>query len=223
MSAADDGYGQYCPIARALDVLGERWTLLIIRDLLTGTDRFNDLARGLPGLSRSLLSKRLHQLETAGLVEHAGGTYRLTKAGKDLEPIVFGLGAWGVRWLFGEPRPEECNSDLLVWWMHRRLDTAALPGRRVVIHVRFRDDRRLYWIVVDAAGPSMCTADPGFEVDVTISSDVSSLYQVWLGRLTIREALRARRLAFDGPSVLTRQMPAALRLSPMAAVVRQVG
>jgi DNA-binding HxlR family transcriptional regulator len=223
MTARAEGYGQYCPIARALDVLGERWTLLILRDLLTGTGRFNDLARGLPGLSRSLLSRRLHQLEAAGLVEHAAGAYVLTEAGQDLESMVFGLGAWGVRWLFGEPRPEERDADLLVWWIHRRLDTSAFPDRRMVIHVRFHDDRRQYWIVVDAAGPSMCTADPGFEVDVTITSDVGSLYEVWLGRLPIKEALRARRLAFDGPSAMTRLMPAALRLSPMAPLVQQAG
>src|SRR5215831_17193945 len=101
------GYGQYCPIARALDVLGERWSLLILRDMLVGTSRFNDLARGLPGLSRSLLSKRLRQFERAGLVERLDGAYVLSDAGRELEPIVFGLGAWGARWTFGEPTADE--------------------------------------------------------------------------------------------------------------------
>ena len=122
------GYGQYCPVSRALDVLGERWSLLILRDLLVGTTRFNDLARGLPGLSRSLLTKRLRQFERAGLVERAGSHYLLTECGRELEPIVFGLGQWGARWTFGDPDPDELDAEVLVWWMHKRLDTSGSPG-----------------------------------------------------------------------------------------------
>ena len=213
------GYGQYCPIAKALDLLGERWSLLIVRDLLVGTARFNDLARGLPGLSRSLLAKRLHQFERAGLVERAGHEYLLTESGRALEPIVFGLGEWGARWTFGDPDPVELDAQLLVWWMHTRFDTSGLPGRRQVFHVRFTDDRRLFWIVIEAGAPSVCLADPGFEVDVTITADVGSLYQVWLGRLPVKEAIRSGRLRFEGPGALTRRMPAVLQLSPIADVV----
>jgi DNA-binding HxlR family transcriptional regulator len=213
------GYGQYCPIARALDVLGERWSLLIVRDMLVGTTRFNELARGLPGLSRSLLTRRLRQLERAGLVERARGEYLLTEAGRDLEPIVFGLGAWGARWTFGDPETGELDAELLVWWMHMRLDTSGLPGRRHVFQVRFTDDRRLFWIVVESGDPSVCLVDPGFEVDVTITSDLKSLYQVWLGRMPVKEAIRSGLLSFAGPGALTRRMPAVLRLSPMAGVV----
>jgi len=213
------GYGQYCPISRALDLLGERWTLLIVRDLLVGTTRFNELARGLPGLSRSLLSLRLRQLERAGVVERANGEYLLTGAGRELMPIVFGLGEWGARWTFGEPAPEELDAELLVWWMHTRLDTSGLPGRRQVFHVRFTDEKRPFWIVVEPSGPSVCRVDPGFETDVTITSDVASLYQVWLGRLPLEEAVRSGRVSFAGPSALTRRMPSVLRLSPVAALV----
>ncbi|WP_306356658.1 MULTISPECIES: helix-turn-helix domain-containing protein [unclassified Nocardia] len=142
--SSSESYGQYCPISRALDVLGERWSLLILRDLLTGTSRFNDLARGLPGLSRSLLAKRLRQFERAGLVVKSEQRYRLTAAGRDLEPILFGLGHWGARWTFGEPQPEELDADLLVWWMHTRLDTSSFPGKRQVLGVRFTDDPRRY-------------------------------------------------------------------------------
>jgi DNA-binding HxlR family transcriptional regulator len=213
------GYGQYCPISRALDLLGERWSLLIVRDLLVGTTRFNDLSRGLPGLSRSLLAKRLRQFERAGLVERSGHQYLLTESGRELEPIVFGLGEWGARWVFGDPDPAERDAQLLVWWMHTRLDTSGLPGKRQVFHVRFTDDRRLFWIVIEAGAPSVCLADPGFEVDVTITADVGSLYQVWLGRLPVREALRSGRLRFEGPAALTRRMPAVFRLSVIAPVV----
>ena len=211
--------GQYCPISRALDVLGERWSLLIVRDLLVGTTRFNDLARGLPGLSRSLLAKRLRQFERAGIVERLGHHYLLTDAGRGLEPIVFGLGEWGARWTFGDPDPQELDAQLLVWWMHTRLDTSVLPGRRHVLHLRFSDDPRLFWIVVESGVPSVCMTDPGFEIDVTINTDVGSLYQVWLGRLPVKDAIRSGRLEFAGPSSLTRRMPAVLQLSPVAEMV----
>ncbi|MFQ6392848.1 winged helix-turn-helix transcriptional regulator [Nocardia sp. KC 131] len=210
------GYGQYCPISRALDVLGDRWSLLILRDLLLGTARFNDLARGLPGLSRSLLTKRLRQFERAGLVEKLSGQYLLTNAGRDLEPILFGLGEWGARWTFGDPEPEELDAALLVWWMHNRLDTSKFPGKRQVLGVRFTDEPRRFWIVVEFGVASVCDADPGYPVDVTITADVGSLYQVWLGRLPLPHAIRTGRVEFTGPSALTRHMPAVLRLSPVA-------
>ena len=219
MGEEGSGYGQYCPISRALDVLGERWSLLILRDMLVGATRFNDLARGLPGLSRSLLSKRLRQFEREGLVERLDSQYLLTEAGLGLEPIVFGLGAWGARWTFGEPDPRELDAQLLVWWMHTRLDTSDFPGKRHVLHIRFTDDRRRFWVVIESGVPSVCLADPGFETDVTITSDVGSLYEVWLGRLPIQEALSTGRLDFGGPATLTRRMPAVFRLSPVAPAV----
>lgn len=219
MAAPTASYSQYCPITRALDVIGERWSLLIVRDMLTGSTRFNELARGLPGLSRSLLSKRLKRFEEAGLVTRDGTDYRLTEAGAALEPIVFGRGEWGARFLFGEPEPEELDAELLVWWMHTRIDTSGWPGKRQVLHLCFSDDPRLFWIVIEAGEPSVCLSDPGYEVDVTIRSDVSSLYQVWAGRLPIKHALRSGRLEFSGPTPLRRRMPDALQLSPIARAV----
>ncbi|KAA8889515.1 transcriptional regulator [Nocardia colli] len=210
------GYGQYCPISRALDVLGERWSLLIVRDLMLGTTRFNDLARGLPGLSRSLLAKRLRQFERAGLVDKIGSEYLLTAAGQELEPILFGLGEWGARWTFGDPQPEELDPAVLVWWMHTRLDTSSFPGKRQVLAVRFSDAVERFWIVIESGVPSVCATDPGYPIDVAIISDISSLYLVWLGRLPLAQAIRTGRLTFSGPSALTRRMPSVLRLSPMA-------
>lgn len=214
-------YGQYCPIARAVEVLGERWSLLIVRDLVVGTTRFNDLARGLPGLSRTLLSKRLRQLEQAGVVERLDGEYLLTPAGQDLEPVVMALGAWGAHWAFADPDPDELDPELLVWWMHGRLDTSTLPDRRFVLHIRFTDDRRRFWIVVDAAGPSVCTTDPGYEVDATVSAEVSALYKVWLGRDPLRQALRGGRVTFDGSAAIVRRLPDVLALSPVAPMVAE--
>ena len=219
METSRASYGQYCPISRALDVLGERWSLLILRDMLVGSTRFNDLARGLPGLSRSLLAKRLRQFERAGLVERIGSEYVLTDAGEDLRPVVFGLGEWGAQWAFGEPDPDELDAELLVWWMHSRLDTSAFPGKRHVLHIRFTDDPRRFWIVVEAGEPSVCVADPGFEVHVTMTASVRTMYAVWLGRLALVDAVRSGELTFDGPRALVRRMPIVLQLSPIAAIV----
>jgi DNA-binding HxlR family transcriptional regulator len=213
------GYGQYCPISRAVEVLGERWSLLIVRDMLCGSTRFNDLARGLPGLSRSLLAKRLRQLERAGVVERLDGEYVLTPAGEDLRPVVFGLGEWGARWQFGDPRDAELDPELLLWWAHNRLDFSELPDRRIVFEFVFRGDRRRFWIVKDSAGPSLCTRHPGFEVDVRIEADLAALYEVWLGRLDLHAAMRAGSVEFIGLPALVRRMPAVLLLSPVAALV----
>lgn len=212
-------YGQYCPISRALDVLGDRWSLLILRDLLISSTRFNDLARGLPGLSRSLLAKRLRQFERAGLVDKIGAEYLLTEAGRDLEPILFGLGEWGARWTFGPPETDELDPALLVWWMHTRLDTSSFPGKRQVLAVRFTDELQRFWIVLESGVPSVCDSDPGYPVDVTMTSDVGSLYEIWLGRIPVAHAVRTGRLVFTGPSALTRRMPSVLLLSPVAGYV----
>jgi len=184
-----------------------------------GNTRFNDIARGLPGLSRSLLSKRLRQLEAAGIVERQDGEYLLTDAGRELEPVVFSIGAWGAAWAFGEPEEHELDPETLVWWIHTRMDTSDLPGRRQVFHIRSTDDRRRYWILVEDGTPSICVTDPGFDVNVTITSDLASLYEVWLGRLPLRDALRTGRVSFDGSSTYLRRMPSVLQLSPVSGLV----
>ena len=153
------------------------------------------------------------------MVERHGQQYFLTESGLDLEPIVFGLGAWGARWAFDEPSAEELDAEILIWWIHTRLDTSTFPGRRQVFHFRFTDDPRVYWIVVESGEPSVCTTDPGYDVDVTVDSDVASLYQVWLGRLPLKLALKSGRVEFSGAATATRRMPGVLRLSPVAAVV----
>jgi DNA-binding HxlR family transcriptional regulator len=214
-----NGYGQYCPISRAVEVLGERWSVLIVRDLLCGITRFNDLARGLPGLSRSLLSKRLRQLERAGVVEHLDDEYLLTPAGQDLRAVVFGLGEWSARWQFGEPREEELDPQLLMWWVHRRLDFSSLPDRRIVFEFRFPDRRAHFWIVRDTEGPSVCMADPGFGIDAVIQGDLAVMYEVWLGRIALRTALRDGRVTLSGTPAIVRRLPDVLELSQIAAVV----
>ncbi len=213
------GYGQYCPIARAVEVLGERWSLLIVRDMLCGFTRFNDLARGNPRLSRTLLSKRLRQLEQAGIIERDGDEYVLTAAGEDLRPVVFGLGEWGARWQFGDPRERELDPELLMWWVHTRLDFSHLPERRHVVEFHFTDVRERFWILRDSQGPSICRHDPGFGIDATVTADLDTMYQVWLGRVSLRTALRSGTVDISGQPATVRKMPSVLLLSPVASAV----
>ena len=190
-----------------------------MRDLILGVTRFNDLARGQPGLSRSLLTKRLRQLERAQILDRLDGEYILTEAGRDLRSVVFGLGEWGAKWMFGEPDPTELDAELLSWWMQDRLDCSLLPDRRVVLHLRYTDDPNLFWFVMEQGGASVCVSDPGYEVDVTVTSDLSTMHRVWLGNLPIKRALRDGSLVLDGQRALTRLIPDLFMLSQFADAV----
>jgi DNA-binding HxlR family transcriptional regulator len=216
------GYGQYCPISRAVEVLGERWSLLIVRDLLCGATRFNELARGNPRLSRTLLAKRLRQLEIAGIIDHLGDEYLLTPAGEELRGVVWGLGEWGAKWQFGEPHESELDPELLMWWVHTRLDFSKLPDRRLVFEFRFSDQRDRFWIMRDATGPAVCKSDPGFGIDAVVNTDLRTMYAVWLGKLALRSAMRSGSLSIDGTPAIVRRLPGAMELSPIADVVSSV-
>jgi DNA-binding HxlR family transcriptional regulator len=212
-------YGQYCPISRSAELLGDRWTIHIIRDLLTGTTRFNEIISGNPGLSRALLSRRLQQLKRADvIVQDGNGSYRLTPSGRDLEPVVFGLATWGARWTFGEPEPEELDPDLLLWWLHRRLDPSTLPGARFTIAVTFTDHPKRYWIVVENDA-SLCLADPRFDIDVSVRTDRSTLYRAYLGHVPLADAHRDGRVDITGTRSSVRLFIDAFRQSPVASIV----
>lgn len=214
-----NSYGQYCPISRTAEVLGDRWTIHIVRDLLTGTTRFNELIRGNPGLSRALLTRRLRRLVSAGVIEQQhDGSYQLTESGRDLEPVVFGLATWGARWTFGEPAADELDPDLLLWWLHRRLDTTGLPRPRFTVYVPFTDHPRRYWIVVEDEA-SICLADPGFDVDVTISTDSPALYRTYLGHTSLADAQRRGEIEMTGSRSAVRAFFNAFRQSPVAQIV----
>ena len=212
-------YAQYCPIVRAVEVLGERWTLLIVREMLTGVGRFNELSRGLPGLSRALLSRRLRQLVAAGLVRRTDDGYELTPAGEDLRPLVFGLAEWGARYAFGDPRPEELDPEVLMWWFHGRIDTSALD-RRAVIEIQVADRGRHFWLVMEPGDVSVCYADPGFEVDALLRSDLATLYRMWEGEIELLDAVKGGSIELAGPRWITRGLPRWLQLSPVAPYVR---
>ncbi len=190
-----------------------------MRDLLTGTSRFNELISGNPGLSRALLSRRLQQLVHAGVIEHDDdGSYRLTASGRDLEPVVFGLATWGARWTFGEPEPDELDPDLLLWWLHRRLDPTRLPGPRFTIFVNFTDHPKRYWIVVDDDA-SLCLADPRFEIDLAVRTDRATLYRTYLGHVPLAEAHRTGRIELQGSNASIRSFIDAFNPSPVALIV----
>lgn len=215
-------YGQYCPITRALEILGDRWTLLVVRDLLVGATRFNELARGLPGMSRALLSKRLDLLKHHGLVVHEHGRYTPTPACEDLRPLVFGLAEWGARWAFGEPRADELDPTVLMWWIRGGIDPAPFGERRVVLHVRLPDARRQrFWFVVEPHDVSLCFTDPGYDVDLTLETTLAVLYQVWEGVIELPAAARDGLVALDGRREVRLALPEALRLSPVAPYVRR--
>ncbi|MGK2958101.1 MAG: winged helix-turn-helix transcriptional regulator [Acidimicrobiales bacterium] len=212
-------YGQYCPVSRSAEVLGDRWTLHIVRDLLLGTTRFNELIRGNPGLSRALLTRRLRKLHLAGVIERdESGCYQLTSAGRDLEPLIFGLAAWGARWSFGEPDQGELDPDLLLWWLHRQMDTTNLPQPRFTIHVVFSDHPKQFWIVSEH-GASLCLADPGFDVDVTLRTDRTALYRTYLGHDLLVDAHRVGAVTLSGSTTAIRAFHDAFRPSPVASIV----
>jgi hypothetical protein len=139
-----------------------------------------------------------------------------------LRPVVFGLGEWGAKWQFGDPRESELDPQLLMWWVHTRLDFSQLPDRRLVLEFRFRDRSQWFWIIKDSQGPSVCTFDPGFGVDALIESDPSTMYQVWLGKLPLRTAMGDSRIEISGAPAIVRQLPATLELSPIAEIVAAV-
>jgi DNA-binding HxlR family transcriptional regulator len=212
-------YAQYCPIVRAVEVLGERWTLLIVREMLVGASRFNDLARGLPGLSRGLLARRLRQMQAAGLVVRGDDGYVLTRAGQDLRPLVFGLAEWGARYAFGDPRAEELDPEVLMWWLHGRIDTSEL-SKRAVIQVEVSDRRRLFWLVIEPGDASVCYTDPGFEVDAVLRSDLATLFQMWEGEVEFLDAVKAGSIEFSGPRWIVSGLARWLQFSPVAPYVR---
>ena len=220
-------YRQYCPVARAAEIVADRWTPLILRELLAGVTHFNQIERGLPGISRTLLSTRLQALEDAGVVRRTVGErphsteYQLTSAGEELSVVIDRLGVWGARWAFGEPRPDELDPVLLLWKMRRRIHRARLPPGRVVVEFEFAGKRTTrLWLVLRREEASMCVKPPGFDSDIVVRADLATFYQVWLGRIPLPTALRSRKVVLDGPSALVRQFPRWLRWSPMSEHVR---
>ena len=225
-----DSYGQYCPIAKAAEIFADRWTPLIIREMLYGVCRFNELERGLPGIPRSLLASRLRRLAQTGVIERTvapngrASEYHLTQAGRQLEAVVDVLGTWGAQWAFGDPAPDELDPLLLLWFIRRRVNFPLLPPRRIVVQFEFRGERTgSYWLVMEPTDVSLCLQHPGFEIDLLVTADIAAFYRVWFGRTTFAEALRDDLIELDGTAPLVRAFPGWFALSPFASVVRAAG
>lgn len=222
-------YGQFCPVAQALEVVGERWTLLVVRELLCGNYRFSEILHGVPLMSRSLLSQRLKVLEDAGLVERRdrpGGTgheYHLTVAGRELQPIVTGLGTWGQRWVRRQNDKDKLDPVLLMWDLRRNLDTRCLPQRTTVVMFWFRDvpgKRSRYWLKVERPEIELCLTNPGLDVELTVETTLRTMVDVWMGDRDVSEAVRGGAIELKGTPELTQTFPSWLLLSPFAKVER---
>ena len=221
------GYGQFCPIAKACEALGERWTMLLIRELLCGSRRYNDFKRGLPLISPTMLSQRLSTLLGRGLIERKRSNdqksweYHLTQAGRELEPIVMGLGEWGARWVRSQMSKNDLSVELLMWDMRRTINCAALPQRRIVLHFEFKDlDKKFnnWWMLAENNVIDLCIDDPGFDSDVTFVSDLRTMTQLWLGDTTLSGARSSGKLDVSGSSALTRNIPKWLVFSGFSSI-----
>lgn len=220
-------YGRFCPVALASQVLADRWTPLIVRELVLGGTRFNDIARGLPGISRSLLVQRLRHLERMGVVARwpsptgRGSEYHLTPAGKDLEEVIVAMGRWAVEWLFDDLRPDDVDAVTLTWWMHRRVDPERLPPGRVVVELHHTEpERRIVWIVLDRGEASVCVQHPGFPPDVRVAASTPALAEVFGGFEPWERGVAAGAIRIDGPPALVRALPGWFRWSPFAEATR---
>lgn len=222
-----DRYRQFCPVAMAAEVLCTRWTMVLIRELVAGSTRFNDLRRGVPRMSPTLLSKRLRELEDAGIVQRrrlpgdpAHFEYELTTAGRDLAPVVESIGMWGQKWIGTEPSLANVDPGLLMWDMRRNLDPTPMPARHTVVAFCYTDQpesRRRWWLIVAPGSEvDLCSIDPGFEVDLYVETDLRCMTEIWMGLTTVQAAADKERIALIGERRLANAMQQWLGLSPFA-------
>jgi DNA-binding HxlR family transcriptional regulator len=221
-------YGQFCPVSKACEILGERWTILIVRELLMGATRFHELRRTLSHISPTVLSKRLRTLEDYGLLvrKTVSGQqrheYRLTAAGRDLQGVVFGIGEWGMRWARGQMSDDELDVEHLMVYVCRTLRTELLPDGRTVLKFHFTDrqDYRFWWVVVTDGEADLCIDMPGEDCDVRFVCDVRTMVEVWMGDRTLADARRQGALKIHGQRALLRNVSSWLGLSIFAGIER---
>jgi DNA-binding HxlR family transcriptional regulator len=218
-------YGQFCPVAMAAEVVCTRWTALVLRELLCGTTRFNDLRRGVPLMSPSLLSKRLKELEDVGVItavptgQPGVVEYKLTPAGEDLRPVVMSLGIWGQRWVESSLSLKNLDPSLLMWDMRRGLDPTPLPKRRCTINFLYPDvqsAKRAWWLVIDGGKVDLCLTNPGFEIDLYVKSPLRSLTAVWMGLTTVQKEMESGQIELIGDQAIAKSMQQWLGLSTFA-------
>ena len=222
---AQPGYKQFCPVAMAAEVLCTRWTMVLLRELVAGSTRFNDLRRGVPKMSPTLLSQRLKELEAAGVIERRAlksekgvFEYRMTESGRDLSPIVEAMGFWGQKWVEARRSLKNLDPSLLMWDMRRNLNPTPLPDRRTVIQFLYHElpaSKRFWWLVVENRGEvDLCWSDPGFDVDLYVSTDLRTMTAIWMGLTTIKK--ESEKITFTGDRDIANKMQSWLGLSPFA-------
>lgn len=230
---SEGSYNQFCPVAMAAEILGARWTLVLLRELVTGSTRFNELRRGVPRMSPALLSKRLKDLETAGIVSRSRVPgepdlleYNLTEAGRDLKAVVEAVGVWGQRWIETEASLKNLDPNLLMWDMRRNINPKPMPRRRNVIQVIFGDlkeAQRNWWLIVEPSREvDLCWVDPGFDVDLYLATNLRTMTEIWMGYTTIARARDAGKLTVTGNRKLEADLGAWLSLSRFAKVQKLV-
>ena len=219
-------YGQFCPMAKAMDVLDERWTLLIIREMLMGSTHFNDIRRGVPRMSPALLSKRLKSLCRAGVIERhdvdGRTSYTLTESGSELQAVVWALMEWGVRWV-GELGEDELDPHLLMWDIRRSVPIDAWPRARTVVEFRLTGvapKASHWWLVVADGQADMCDFDPGYDVTATVDASLRTLTEIWRGDTSWSRRLLDGSVTVSGNADARRDVPAWLGQSSAAAVPR---
>ncbi|MEM1100698.1 MAG: helix-turn-helix domain-containing protein [Pseudomonadota bacterium] len=223
-------YSQFCPVAMASEVICTRWTPLVMRELLCGSVRFNDIRKGVPKMSPSLLSKRLKELERAGVVRTAKGKggapeYHLTQAGEELRPLVIGIGNWGQRWVESRLSLRNLDPSLLMWDIRRNFAPDPRPDRRCTIQFLYPELPELlrdWWLLVDAEGTDLCRTDPGFEVDILVTSDLRAFTSVWMGISTLSDEMDAGAVTIDATPTLEASLKSWLKYSVFAPQERMV-
>jgi len=227
-------YKQFCPVAMAAEILCTRWTVVLLRELIAGSTRFNELRRGVPRMSPALLSQRLKDLEAAGILARISSAsdrgafeYQLTAAGRELRPIVEAFGIWGQRRIEADLSLQHLDVQLLMWDMHRNLNTTPMPARRSVVQFAYPKlpaAQRLWWLIVEPKeGVDLCSVDPGFDVDLYVSVDLRTMTAIWMGLDTVRAAVASRRMMLTGSRQLAAAMQTWLGLSPFAKEQKLAG
>jgi DNA-binding HxlR family transcriptional regulator len=222
-------YGQFCPLSIAAELLCQRWTLLVVSRVLGGCTRFNDIHRGLPRMSTSLLSQRLTELQDAGILESRkaksgpGREYSVTEAGKELAPLIDQMAVWGHRWA-RDMELEDLDPAFLVWSLHLSIDRAAMPSGRTVVEFDLKggpEGSQRFWLVSQDGAVEMCLKDPGLDVDLAVTSDLWVFVDSWRGFRDLETEIRARRIRVLGPRSLVAQFPTWLRRSAQAPHARR--
>jgi DNA-binding HxlR family transcriptional regulator len=223
--AKQGSYGQFCPVAMAAEIICSRWTALVLREMLCGTTRFNDLRRGVPLMSPTLLSKRLKELIEAGVIaatrtgKHGVVEYKLTEAGEDLRGVIMSLGVWGQRWVESSLSLKNLDPSLLMWDMRRNLSAASFPDRKCTVKFTYPElsaARKSWWIVIDGGTVDLCSVDPGYDVDLYVHGPLRNMTAVWMGVSTLKAEVEAGNIALTGDKALARSMHRWLGLSPFA-------